>query len=48
MINVYHAIEIVDISKVDVDTMSIRIEIHMRQRWAADELTFPDGLFYSE
>lgn len=44
-VKVYHAVEIVDISKVDVDTMSIRIEIHMRQRWEADEMQLPDGLF---
>lgn len=44
-IDVYHAIEIVDISKVDVDTMSIRIEIHLRQRWEALDLVIPPGLF---
>ncbi len=45
MIQVYHAIEIVDISKVDLETMSVRIEIHFQQRWQAEEMKFPEGLF---
>ncbi|CAL8109247.1 unnamed protein product [Orchesella dallaii] len=45
VIEVAHAIEIVDATLVHLSQLSLKVEFHLRQTWVADGLQFPPGLF---